>query len=157
MYIFAQIPQSNAAFPVEKRIFKWRKEAASTVLTLTPSGKIIISTVLLPESHYKKMKLDVWSMHCESHSSAIWRKPKGCKEKTLDCLIDINFIKTHEPLQNCLSQTSSSFKIIFPLNTIPSCLFHACMLNIITFFCREPLKLAAMGSYSLQQWSGKCF
>lgn len=43
-------------FPVEKVIFKWRgrrrKKAASTVLPLAPSGKIIISTALLPESHY---------------------------------------------------------------------------------------------------------
>lgn len=84
-------------------------------------------------------------MNCESHSSAIWRKPKGCEEKTLDCLNDINFINTHELLLNCLLQTPLSFKIIFLSDKIPSRLFHACMLNIITFFLRGTSEISCHG------------
>lgn len=73
-------------------------------------------------------------MNCESHSSAIWKKPKGCEEKTLDCLNDINFINTHELLLNCLPQTPVSFEIIFRLDKVSSRLFLACALNIIAFF-----------------------
>lgn len=68
--------------PVQKVIFKSRRETAATLLLLMPSGKIIISTDLLPESHYTKTKEDVWSTKCERQSSTIWRQPKACEEKT---------------------------------------------------------------------------
>ena len=39
-------------------IVKCRREATSTVFMAMPSGKLIISTALLPESHYRKRKCE---------------------------------------------------------------------------------------------------
>lgn len=75
-------PVQSYFLSIEKVIFKSRRETAATLLLLMPSGKIIISTDLLPESHYTKTKEDVWSTKCERQSSTIWRQPKACEEKT---------------------------------------------------------------------------
>ena len=130
VYIFAEFPQSkDTCWEV---IFKWRKEA-STVLPLTPSGTINIRTALFPECHYSEMKWDVWGMKCESRFITIWSQPKGCKEKTLDCLKAINFINTDELVLNRLPRAPLSIKRMCLLDKISSSLFHACV-ELLHFF-----------------------
>lgn len=148
---FCQDPPVQSYFlPIEKVILKSRRETAATLLLLMPSGKIIISTDLLPESHYSKTKEDVWSMKCERHSSTIWRQPKACEEKLLR---DNNFINAHEFLLNAFPKLLFSVHIIFFLDKKLSRLFQVCALPLFFsfFFCREPIKLAVPKIYRLQR------
>lgn len=114
--------------PLRKWDLDGGKEAACAVLPLMPSGEIIISTALLPESHSSKMKWDVRSMHCESHSGAIWRSLKDASRVLLIASATSSLQHAHG-----LVLTRHLCRIISLFDKLLSGPFYVCTSSIITY------------------------